>query len=52
MQVTLKERNHLGDLGIGERIILKWALDKYEGISKSFRGGGLEGELQMVQLCH
>jgi hypothetical protein len=24
----------------------------YDGVSKSFRTGGLERELQMVQLCH
>jgi hypothetical protein len=47
---TLIEKSFLRDLVIEDGIILKHVLQEYEGVSKIFRNGRLERELQMVQL--
>jgi hypothetical protein len=40
ISVSLKERDHLGDLGIGWRIILKWILNRVRGCRLNSTGLG------------
>jgi hypothetical protein len=34
----LKERDHLEDLDVAERVILKWILEEQDGVDKSGSG--------------